>query len=256
MNDKAVIGLRFEEGTYLPKVAEEAVSEATIGFADVSGFGELNWVDLEGPGGRPMRLEGPLTLVDLKGRIRTLRGVALRDFVCTLSRLTDNGIQMLGGKLLRAEVKFVEIAIVPLQDTADGASVSAPAPAPAPAQPVERLVSDSSLPDPPIHTKETDPPEDLSDRWARAVDESDRVQQHAKDKGIDFDMSDVKPKRGDYVNHQQFGKCTVARIGDDHITLRKPDGRNVQLGLPILRFTSEGKEGKKGVFRVEVRTKR
>ncbi len=76
------------------------------------------------------------------------------------------------------------------------------------------------------------------------------------ERGEDFDAPEVPPKTGDIVNHRQFGECTVVRLGDDHITLRKPDRRNVQLGLPILRFFREGEEDGHTVFRVEIKPRR
>jgi hypothetical protein len=66
------------------------------------------------------------------------------------------------------------------------------------------------------------------------------------------DITDVRPELGDIVNHKQFGKCTVSRIDDDHITLKKPNGRHVPLGLQILVFKKVGDAEGKRVFDVDV----
>jgi hypothetical protein len=47
----------------------------------------------------------------------------------------------------------------------------------------------------------------------------------------------------------------VVRVGDSHITLRKPNNRNVQLGIAILDFTPLGKEDKKSIFDVKIMKK-
>ena len=72
MNDKHTIGIRFEDGTLLPQAVEKVAVEMAVPFCDLSGFGELSWVDLEGPKGESLRFVGPFTLVDFKGRLRTV----------------------------------------------------------------------------------------------------------------------------------------------------------------------------------------
>ena len=93
-------------------------------------------------------------------------------------------------------------------------------------------------------------PAALDDRWAKAVLESKRIEDDPS--FFDDEETETRPKRGDIVMHAQFGECRVTRIDDDHITLRKPDGRNVQLGLTVLRFVFTGKHDGKDTFRVEI----
>jgi hypothetical protein len=215
-------------------------------FGDVSGFGELAWIALQvGEEGETQLFKGPLTLIDLKGRLRRAGDVLLADYVCTVSRLTDNGVQVLGGKLKEAEVIYLELTFTPLvegeaaQVETQKAEMGAPAASNRPAahRPAAPASEKSALPD----------------RWAKAVLESKRVE---RDSILDDGASDVRPRTGDIVQHRQFGECKVTRIGDDHVTLRKPDGRHVQLGLPILRFTTVGEQEGKTVYSVKVRAKR
>ncbi len=251
MTDTTPKGIRLEETEELTEAVQELAAELSLSFCEVTGFGELEWVELKEGRENTTLLKGPLQLLDLKGRLRLTGGVRLTDFVCTVSRNTDNGIQVLGGKLSRARATFLELTFLPLVALNDNVPVKdAP----------RKLVSDSSLPRPaappsppkedPIETKPTMP--DLGPKWGKAIAESKRVQLQAEER----ENWTERPNRGDIVNHMQFGKCNVIRVGDEHITLRKPDRRNVQLGLSILEFSKEGEEDKHTVFSVRVKPKR
>jgi predicted DNA-binding protein with PD1-like motif len=250
MTNITVQGIRLEEGLELRSAVLEYAVKLELSFCDVAGFGELEWVELAGAAeGETTFLEGPIQLIDLNGRVRLAGDTSLLDLFCTLSRHTDNGIQLLGGKLQRAKTVFTELRFVPLtlalEVSADKSKPAEPIPS--------KLVSDSSRPDHPIESLTPPPPTAASspgtdNRWTNAIAESDRVQKQAQKDT----RSDLLPSRGDIVNHLQFGRCTVVRVGDDHITLRKPNDRNVQLGIAILDFALAGKEDKKSVFNVKV----
>ena len=234
----------------LRSAVEEYAVKLDLSFCDIAGFGELEWLELAGAvEGETTFLDGPFQLIDLKGRIRLAGDTALVDLVCTVSHHTDNGIQLLGGKLKRAKTVFAELTFVPLALFQDASQEASNPTKPTP----PTLISESSKPGHP--TKKVKPSDSsiasspASDiRWAKAIAESERVQRQAQKDS----RSDTIPSRGDIVNHIQFGRCTVVRVGDDHITLRKPDNRNVQLGIAILDFTFVDKEDKKSVFNVKV----
>jgi hypothetical protein len=218
-----------------------------MSFCDIHGFGELSSVriatdEVE----NAVSLEGPFQLLNLSGRLRQAGGMTLIELFCTLSRQTDNGIQIIGGRLVEARVTFLELTFSPLAVAEAGASVSAPSP-PVQQQPVTPKA-------PASNPLESYPPGALENRWANAIKEAKRLQDDT-----DFpseDDRDVRPSRGDIVQHTQFGECKVIRISDDHITLRKPDGRNVQLGLQILKFVHVGKQDNRDLYRVQVNVKR
>ena len=252
MEHNTSFGMVIEQGEVIPKVLEITSKPLYSDFVDVSGFGELSWVEIthNSEDETKTRFEGPLQLLTLRGRIRRAGNLTISDFVCTVSRETDNGIQVLGGRMIKAKVKHLEVTFVPLtsQEELDGMA-SAPKPPPKPAGeslPVKPKPVDApsfKSPPRPEQSRVTD------DRWAKAVLESRRVEEET-----DFldDASDDRPKQSDIVNHKQFGECTVAMIGDEHITLRKPDGRNVQLGLQVLNFKRVGHRDGKDVFDVQV----
>ena len=257
MSDDKSFGIRLEESPALPAAAEQSATACGFAFCDVSGFGELEWLELiiDESTNTVQSFEGPLQLVQLSGRVRAAGPVVLTDFVCIVSRNTDNGIQLLGGKLHRALAAYLELVLTPLTPLEEAGSVksgAAPQPSisePLPAKPVQAAPVDPA-PAPPAREVNRVPAA-LDNRWAKAVLESKR-QQDAPDFFDDEDEREIRPKRGDLVQHAQFGECSVTRIDDDHITLRKPDGRNIQLGLPVLRFVSLGKRNGKQLYKVQI----
>jgi hypothetical protein len=225
----------------LPAAAEAAAAAEALGFCDVRGFGELKWVELQPTAGGTRRLRGPLDLLGLQGRLRRAGDVVLADWICTVSRETDNGIEVIGGRLVAAECSFAEVSLTPLSAVASAGPAQRPEGQPAaPVSPIE-----VRLPAKPVAAAAP-----AAALFAEALAESRRQETSAPD----WDREDeIRPARGDLVNHLQFGQCKVLRIDDDHITLRKPDARTVQLGLPILAFSLVGAEGPSRVFDVRVR---
>jgi len=242
-----LLALRLENDVALPGAILDAARRAELAFADVCGFGALDWVELvKGEG--VARLAGPFDLLDLKGRIRRVGELDLAEFVVTLSRHTDAGLEVLGGRLVRASARFVELRFEPLS-ALPAASAQPIAPQPGPPQ----------TPAPAPQREAASPRVEkiaLGEKWAEALAESKRLEKSgtaAARLWEDDEAAAVVPKRGDVVNHRQFGRCVVAKIDDDHVFLKKPDGRIVQLGLPILAFAIRGAEGDATVFDVQVR---
>ena len=125
------LAVRLEEGAILPGAVEAEAARLELEFCDVDGFGELAWIELQTAGAaEPRRFEGPLDLLTLRGRLRRVGDVVLADFACTVSRATDNGIQLLGGQLIGARTNFVELRMVPLANVDDGDRPAARPPTP------------------------------------------------------------------------------------------------------------------------------
>ena len=269
MTDGKHLGTRLEGGAVLPDAARQLADQLSLSFCDVSGFGSLEWIEiaLDDEGTAIQRFEGAAQLLSLSGRLRTAGTMTLGDFYCTFSRGTDNGIQVLGGRLHRAQVIFAELTVTPLTaleaSKASGTGTDSPATeaptrqqkAVAPVSPPARQAQSPALRTEreaprPAPAEVNRAPAALDNRWAKAVMESKRIE--ADPTVFDEEETESRPKRGDSVLHAQFGECQVSRIDDDHITLRKPDGRNVQLGLTVLRFFRVSEQKGKSTFRVEI----
>lgn len=232
-------GVRLEDGESLPEAIERAAAGLGLDFCQVTGFGRLASarIDADG-GGEPVRFAGPLTLLSLNGRVRIAGDVTICDLVCTLGRDTDNGVQVLGGLLVEAETVFAELAFTALEVFEAGGSARERAARPAPAREAPPAGK-------PAATAEK------AGKWADVIAESKRLEREG-DEGK-WDEEFVLPSRGDIVNHQQFGRCSVVKVDDEHISLRKPEGRIVQLGLAILSFKRAGEVDGKTAYDVEVR---
>jgi predicted DNA-binding protein with PD1-like motif len=247
------LAVRLEDDVVLPDALLAAARRAQLEFADVCGFGLLDWMEVD-RGGTAVRIDGPLELLDLKGRIRRVGDQDLAQFVVTASRFSDAGLQVLGGALVRASCRYLELRLTPLAALVATASVATASVAtPSVATP---HVYAPPAPAPVVELKPNAGSKALSEKWAEALAESKRFEKSgaaAKAWADDEGPAQVVPQRGDVVNHRQFGRCLVAKIDDDHISLKKPDGRIVQLGLPILDFSVQGAEGAVTVFEVQVR---
>jgi predicted DNA-binding protein with PD1-like motif len=240
-----LLAFRLENDVALPEAILDAARRSDLAFADVCGFGSLDWAEIA-KGDGVVRLVGPFDLLDLKGRIRRAGGLDLAEFVVTLSRHTDAGLEVLGGRLVRASGRFVELRFEPLSALGLAVSGQAVAPQVAPHAAPPSATSPEPLP---VRAEKIA----LGEKWAEALAESKRLEKNGASRIWEDDVPTVVPKRGDLVNHRQFGRCIVAKVDDDHIFLKKPDGRIVQLGLPILAFAAQGAEGDATVFDVQVR---
>ena len=261
MSDVLCIGIRCEGPDKLTSLVGECVRSHALAFCDVSAFGELKWIEIvEESMGGSKRLNGPFQLLSLRGRLRLVGDISMSDFVCTVARQTDSGIQVLGGVLLEAEVGYLELTLIPLVASEIEGEVFETQAYAKPVLGLEKEVVAETQSQGAQEKEEADSrlpmTADLDERWSQAVVESQRIRNMSK-VGDERQTSDDRPELGDVVIHRQFGKCKVIRVGDSHITLRKPDSRNVQLGLAILNFyREEDDDDGKAVFSVSVRPRR
>ena len=238
------LAVRFGHTTGLLGDIEQTAGRHSLSFCQVTGFGELARAELScASDGEARWYTGPFQLVNLVGRVRRAGDQTIADYVCTLARQTDNGIELLGGRLLRAEAIYAEVTLETLE-LADAVESGDPLPE----RPAPKQVAAPSEDAPAAGAQ---PP--LDSRWAAVVEESRRVERQSADLPS---RDPVRPKSGDIVDHQQFGRCKVSKVTDDHVALRKPEGRIVQLGLSVLEFTVEGVEDGKRVLTVQVKKAR
>ena len=240
------IASNLTRGAILPGAIDNIAKDLELIFCDITGFGEVDWMEIKAPGddGIVQRFSGPLVITDLKGRIRTAGGMTFSEYMCTAVRHTDNGIQTLGGKLVGARSRLVELRFDPLTllEGNDGDLGNEPSP-------------DTSLPtQSEVHVSSKNLSDDSKDsKWNKAIEESEYVEKTGASSVWDEEEEDPRPVRGDVVNHRQFGRCTVSKLDDDHIFLKKPNGRVVQLGLSILNFALQGDDDGVSVFDVQIK---
>ncbi len=65
-----------------------------------------------------------------------------------------------------------------------------------------------------------------------------------KQKDLSY-LDEPQPERGDYVQHKQFGKCRVERVGEDGgIVIKLPGGRRKAIKLTVLEVLEPTEDGK------------
>jgi hypothetical protein len=122
--------VRLERGEELLASLAALAKEEKIRSAWIRGVGALEWVELDRHDQArrapepPQRFDTPCDVLTLEGHVATEDGEPTPVLFATLSRRTDNGVDVLGGRVVRAGVFAVELALevfgdVRLERTAD-----------------------------------------------------------------------------------------------------------------------------------------
>ncbi|QQR88783.1 MAG: DNA-binding protein [Myxococcales bacterium] len=210
-------------------------------------------------------------ILELNGNISLKDGECFVHLHATISRDTDNGIEVLGGHLLRGTAFACEFLVESFDDVTlqrrydpatglelwspdlDSVSVSGkPAPAPAPARSSSgfprRMPSSSgtlkavserqgerpSFVDMPRITQPTPPPE----RAPRVSDAGPWESQF--------------PVQGDWVEHPQYGLCQIQAIIDNNeLVVRLTSGAPKTIRLDFLELSAPIMQGKQRIYRIQ-----
>jgi predicted DNA-binding protein with PD1-like motif len=182
----------------------------------------------------PRRFVAALEILQLSGSVCELDGRLHLQAHATLSRERDNGIEVLGGRLLGGRVFGVEFVVESFDDVSlvrerdartglvrwsAGGAVSSAAPA--------------------------------SSAWQEvAAASTDRLERDATQKAAI--AQEIVVRAGDFVEHPKFGRCRVERVEGEQefISARMANQRLVRLSLEVLELVPAGSEGDGQVFRV------
>lgn len=242
---------------------------------------------------RPRRVGGPLLAVALEGNVSMRMGepaVVLRG---ALSRETDAGLELIGGQLVAASALALELVLEGFEDarlerdedpptglslwkgertpgviararstgaSSPAAPVSAPAarPAPAPALP-----SSPSLPIAPVAAPAASAAVPATPSgWAQVAAvsaEVERVQplKTAKIAHDELDDAILEPKKGDWVEHRQFGLCRVdGEDAEGALVIRLPSGQRKHIKLDVLEVLPPRHDSDRRIFPLRPRVRR
>ncbi len=267
------------------RVARER--EVTTGWVSASGSLRslsLDFTDFEA-GGRtaPRAFSGGLELLSLSGNLSSSGGELVLEATVHVARLTDNGVEVLGGHLVDAVAHAVDLRIECFDDLGlrrepddatglalwrgDGSRAAtmgeparrAPAAPPAPAAPASRPAETSTGVSWAMAAKASEERES-----APAVERRRQAPSAppaaalpfvpdplpARKRPGDDDLGAVHtPERGDYVDHKQFGLCRVDGVSDDGgLVIRLETGRRKLIKLDVLDVLEPRTEGGKKVF--------
>lgn len=270
MTDHTVLAKTIETEVAVPDFLDETALSLHLDFCDVNGFGNLKWADIVDSAGATVHLEGPIDLLSIRGRVRHAGAVTMSDYRVLLAKHTDNGIQVVGGQLMSGRATLLELSFTPLVSADMVTSVSPVVSASSLTVPARVVVS--SPPAAVAHAGAASPATTVSsvaagtylgkkaaekgskdNAWANAMDLSAALEKKGKSAHLWEGESSNSPEVGDIVKHQQFGDCTVVKLNDEHIAMQKPDGRIVQLGLRILKFSPIDKDGARTLWDVSVK---
>jgi predicted DNA-binding protein with PD1-like motif len=252
---------RLDRGADLLEQLNEVcrVHEVRAGEVRASGAVEeailVEW-DQRGRSARaPRHFAASLELVSLTGHVAERDGRPTVQAHASLSRERDNGIELLGGRLLAARVfacefvidAFDDLRLVRQDDAATGLALLSVT---AQAAPVSIVVDEPSatekLPRPAFEAPaRTD--------WKDVVAASERRVEAAKvtEVAVEVAQTEVQAKTGDLIEHPKFGRCVVERIDGDYefVTARLRNQRLIRLSLDVLTLIPIGQESGHNLFR-------
>jgi predicted DNA-binding protein with PD1-like motif len=209
------------------------------------------------------RFDSPIEVVQLLGHVSERAGRLHVEAHVSLSRERDNGVELLGGRLVAGRVFALEFVIdafddlllrrgldakTGLEQWSEAIALEPPgspdsphseerAPAPLPFDaPPPRTTSHSPAPPPAPHAPS----------WEEVKTASEGA---AIDDGLA--LTEVLVSAGDVIEHPKFGRCEVERVEGDHefVSARLRNQRLIRLSLDVMTLVPIGKEGARQLFR-------
>lgn len=227
------------------------------------------------------RIDGPLVVTEATGSISMRLGEPYVELRASFARETDRGVEVLGGQISMASALSLEFVIEGLEDvrlerdeepstgmsvwkgertggvmargarSAPGRETMRPAPArddeeparPAPPPRVEargvepRGDAPRAMPEPSVVTK---PRIDGSPSWADVARASSNQEDSA---------DDLHPKKGDWIEHRQFGICRIdGEDVDGGALIRLPNAVRKVIKLDFFEILPPRFEGDRKIF--------
>lgn len=295
-----VVG-RLERGEWLMESLLALAREKNVTSGWVSGLGALEWVELceydqEGQGYQAARrFDTSCEILSLVGNLSFRDGEPFAHVHVTVSRDTDNGVEVLGGHLVDARVFACELRVecwddlilgreedaktglalwsgssqsVPLRRASEPPTRLAPR---VPEQPAEvedspeapggsvswAAVAEASAEPTPAPARKPAPAKPRFSKEAPTL--SAPVPRPLPDRrrvSDDSSLDDPVPERGDWIDHKVFGLCKVEKETDEgNLIIRLPSGRRKAINLDVMRVFAPRLDGERRIYPVRPRKK-
>jgi predicted DNA-binding protein with PD1-like motif len=208
----------------------------------------------------PRRFAGAFEILSLAATVGERDGQPSLQAWATLSRDRDNGIEIVGGRLVAARVfacefvidAFDDVALPRMLDAATGLMLWQPS-ATHPIEPADGAVTEPPSPpsfEAPARTSWSDVVA-ASERRAeplRVETMGDALHEAAV---ADAAQADVQVKAGDYIDHPKFGRVLVERVEGDYefVSARLRNQRLIRLSLDVLELIPAGQTEGRNLFR-------
>lgn len=204
----------------------------------------------------PRRFAAPFEIVTLSGTVGDREGRPSVQAWVSLSRERDNGVELLGGRLVAGRVfacEFVLDAFDDLRlgralDPSTGLTLWEPSAAP----PADAAAASTPAPtfDAPARTSWTEVMA-ASERRDEAAREPQPLRIQEAPPVYDAPAVEVQVRAGDVIEHPKFGRVQVERVDGDQefVTARLRNQRLIRLSLDVLTLIHAGQEEGHNLFR-------
>ena len=269
---RRIVG-KLDRGVELVEAIADVCRKRNVRCGEIRGLGSLEAIEVAEYDQRekqwrpPKRFQAAFEICNLTGNVSERGGELVVHAHITVMRDRDNGIELIGGHLVRARVFAVELVIDAFDDLvlrrgvdeATGLALwnekyeeGALAQPVAERQPVAEPQAPSTPPTPappPFEARVPNASSMPSATWADVARASQRAEE--EETGGD-DIAQVHV--GDVLEHPRFGKCTIERIEGEQefAAVRLEAGRLVRLALDVLRFKLLREENGHRVLQVKV----
>jgi predicted DNA-binding protein with PD1-like motif len=205
----------------------------------------------------PRRFAAPFEIVSLSGTIGERDGQPSLQAWVSLSRERDNGIELIGGRLVAGRVfacefvidAFDDVAVPRLLDAATGLALWRPSALMAePSEPAAESVAPQPSFEAPARTT-----------WSDVVAASERRAEPVRPLDIAASEPEEAPpavevhvKAGDLLDHPKFGRLQVERVEGDYefVSARLRNQRLIRLSLDVLTLIPAGQADGRNLFRI------
>lgn len=291
--------VRLDPGEELVGSLEGLARREGIAAAWVRGFGSLAWVELDRHdqlrqrAEPPQRFDVPSELLTLEGNVAMSEGSPRALLHATLARRTDNGVDVIGGRVRAAGVFACELVLECFADLTLSRAPEASTGLARLGGGAEVQVASASW----VREREHEPP--AGARRAAAPDRSGaghepREREHEapeppRASGVSWAdvaavsaappvhepaperpsagrarpaaprrraeaLDEVVPERGDFLDHRQFGLCKIDREDDEGgLVIRLPSGVRKTIKLDFMEVGQPRMEGTRRVFPIRPR---
>jgi uncharacterized protein len=204
----------------------------------------------------PRRFDAAFEILTLAGTVGERDGHPSVHAWVSLSRERDNGIELIGGRLVAGRVFACEFVIDAFDDLALARAVE-----PATGLPLWDTHAAAALVPAPeaVATPTPTPTFDLPARtsWSDVMAASERRAEAPRevpepDEPLPPVMSEQVPVRpGDFIDHPKFGRVQVERVDNDQefVSARLRNQRLIRLSLEVLTLIPTGQENGRNLFR-------
>lgn len=270
--------VRLDKDEELVGSLESLARRESISAAWVRGMGSLAWIELDRHdqglkrAEPPQRFDTPAELLTLEGNL-SMDGTEPRARLhATIARRTDNGVDVIGGRVRSAGVfacelvveVFADLTLSRAPDLATGLSLLT-------GGTEQRAPSTSWTTQRDEPKKEEAPaskPASGGISWADVaavsaappVSEPPRLERPSRQRPTPpapsryEEPEEYYPERGDYLDHRQFGLCRIDREDDEGgLIIRLPSGVRKVIKLDFMEVGKPRMEGSKRVFPIRPR---